>query len=200
MVILNKNYAWYRPYHYGKYVIKNIKFYNENGVVIETNNGWLENNKKDLDYIGLNIDDIQLKRKEDFSLKGAFMISKGKDYSDELGAELYINVELVNLHFTEYKKEYDSIRKYYKGIDFDNQEFEVAENVKWLKGDYYKYSSILEDKVKNFNARTYDLDEEILNDFIKDIKKYGKKLLKEKEKIENYSVEDYIKEMESEEK
>lgn len=198
MIKLGKQSNWYRPYYYDKYVIKEIKFYDKNGIVVENPSGWLENEHKDLDYISLDIDEIKLKRKEDFNLKGAFIISKGKNYADELEAVLYININLVNLHFTEYKKEFDSIRKYYKGADFDNQEFEVIENVKFLKADYYTYSSILENKIKDFSARTYDLSEESLNAFIKDIKKYGKKLIEEKKKMESYSIEDYIKGMESE--
>lgn len=120
MIKLGKQSGWYRPYYYDKYVIKEIKFYDKNGIVVENPSGWVENKHKDLDYISLDIDEIKLKRKEDFNLKGAFIISKGKSYADELEAVLYINVDLVNLHFTEYKKEFDSIRKYYKGVDFDN--------------------------------------------------------------------------------
>ena len=61
---------------------------------------------------------------------------------------LYINVDLANLHFTEYKKEFDSIRKYYKGVDFDNQEFEIAESVKYLKENWYNYQKIVQENAK----------------------------------------------------
>ena len=60
MIILSKDYAWYRPYKYDKYIIKNIKFYDENGIVIEVGSGWLENNHKDLDYVKLNIWKLKL--------------------------------------------------------------------------------------------------------------------------------------------
>ena len=59
------------------YVIKEIKFYDKNGIVVENPSGWVENKHQDLDYISLDIDEIKLKRKEDFNLKGAFIISKG---------------------------------------------------------------------------------------------------------------------------
>ena len=194
MIILSKDYAWYRPYKYDKYIIKNIKFYDENGIVIEVGSGWLENNNKDLDYVKLNIDEIQLKRKEDFSIKGAFIISKGKDFSDELGADLYINIELVNLKFGGYKKEYDNIRKYYVGSDYDNQEFEVSSNVKWLKENWYKYQAIVQENAKKLENIYYDTTIDEVAECVKNIKKYADKMFKERQIIENYSIEDYLKE------
>lgn len=194
MIILSKDYAWYRPYKYDKYIIKNIKFYDENGIVIEVGSGWLENNHKDLDYVKLNIDEIQLKRKEDFSIKGAFMISKGKDFSDELGADLYINIELVNLKFGGYKKEYDNIRKYYVGSDYDNQEFEVSSNVKWLKENWYKYQAIVQENAKKLENIYYDTTIDEVAECVKNIKKYADKMFKERRIIESYSIEDYLKE------
>jgi len=194
MIILSKDYAWYRPYKYDKYIIKNIKFYDENGIVIEVGSGWLENNHKDLDYVKLNIDEIQLKRKEDFSIKGAFMISKGKDFSDELGADLYINIELVNLKFGGYKKEYDNIRKYYVGNDYDNQEFEVSSNVKWLKENWYKYQAIVQENAKKLENIYYDTTIDEVAECVKNIKKYADKMFKERQLIESYSIEDYLKE------
>ena len=194
MIILSKDYAWYRPYKYDKYIIKNIKFYDENGIVIEVGSGWLENNHKDLDYVKLNIDEIQLKRKEDFSIKGAFIISKGKDFSDELGADLYINIELVNLKFGGYKKEYDNIRKYYVGSDYDNQEFEVSSNVKWLKENWYKYQAIVQENAKKLENIYYETTIDEVAECVKNIKKYADKMFKERQLIESYSIEDYLKE------
>lgn len=194
MIILSKDYAWYRPYKYDKYIIKNIKFYDENGIVIEVGSGWLENNHKDLDYVKLNIDEIQLKRKEDFSIKGAFMISKRKDFSDELGADLYINIELVNLKFGGYKKEYDNIRKYYVGSDYDNQTFEVSSNVKWLKENWYKYQAIVQENAKKLENIYYDTTIDEVAECVKNIKKYADKMFKERQLIESYSIEDYLKE------
>ena len=194
MIILSKDYAWYRPYKYDKYIIKNIKFYDKNGIVIEVGSGWLENNHKDLDYLKLNIDEIQLKRKEDFSIKGAFMISKGKDFSDELGADLYINIELVNLKFGGYKKEYDNIRKYYVGSDYDNQVFEVSSNVKWLKENWYKYQAIVQENAKKLENIYYDTTIDEVAECVKNIKKYADKMFKERQLIESYSIEDYLKE------
>ena len=43
----------YRPYHWGKYTIKNILFYDNNGVVDSIGHGWVEHDGRDLKYIKL---------------------------------------------------------------------------------------------------------------------------------------------------
>lgn len=196
MIIIGKDYNWYRPYIYDKYTIKNIMFYNENGVIAQSNSGWLENNGKDLEQITINVDEIALKRKEDFKIKGAFIISKGKEpYGDNLGADLYINADLFGVKFKEYKKEFDSIRKYYVGKDFKNQEFQLTENVKWLRENWYKYQTIVQENAKKLENIYYDTTIDEVAECIKNIKKYGKKMFDERRKMESYSVEDYMKEI-----
>jgi len=196
MIIIGKDYNWYRPYIYDKYTIKNIMFYNENGVIAQSNSGWLENNGKDLEQIAINVDEITLKRKEDFKIKGVFMISKGKEpYGDNLGADLYINADLFGVKFKEYKKEFDSIRKYYVGKDFKNQEFQLTENVKWLRENWYKYQTIVQENAKKLENIYYDTTIDEVAECIKNIKKYGKKMFDERRKMESYSVEDYMKEI-----
>ena len=196
MIVIGKDYNWYRPYIYDKYTIKNIMFYNENGVIAQSNSGWLENNGKDLEQITINVDEITLKRKEDFKIKGAFIISKGKEpYGDNLGADLYINADLFGVKFKEYKKEFDSIRKYYVGKDFKNQEFQLTENVKWLRENWYKYQTIVQENAKKLENIYYDTTIDEVAECIKNIKKYGKKMFDERRKIESYSVEDYMKEI-----
>ena len=122
------------------------------------------------------------------------MISKGKDFSDELGADLYINIELVNLKFGGYKKEYDNIRKYYVGSDYDNQTFEVSSNVKWLKENWYKYQAIVQENAKKLENIYYDTTIDEVAECVKNIKKYADKMFKERQLIESYSIEDYLKE------
>lgn len=196
MIYLERKYEWYRPYQYGKYTIEKINFYDKNGVVISSYSGWLENKGRDLEYLCLNIDEIPLKRKEDFSIKGAFIISKGKDFSDELKAELYINIDVVGLHFTEYRKEYDNIRKYYVGHDYNNNEFEVFQNKKFIKEQWYLYKEKIEVISKKLSYIFMgSITEEEYKKYISDLKKYGNKLFEEEKKCNEYSVEDYLKEL-----
>lgn len=195
MIRIARENNWYRPYYYGKYKIKEIIFYDENGIIISNGNGWLENEHKDLDYIALDLDIIPLKRKEDFSIKNAFIISNGKeDFSNDLSANLYINVNLFNVEFLEFRKEFDSIRKYYIGADNDNQEFELSINVKWLKEDWYKYQALVQENAKKLENIYTDTTIDEFAECIKNIKKYGEKMFKARRDFENYSVEDYLKE------
>ena len=87
------------------------------------------------------------------------------------------------------------IRKYYIGTDNDNQKFEVVENVKWLKENWYIYQAAVQENAKKLENIYYDTQIDEVAECIKNIKKYADKMFKERQKIENYSVEDYIKEM-----
>ena len=198
MITIYRKYNWYRAYQYGKYRIKDIKFYDKKGIVAYASSGWLENKGKDLEYIRLNIDELPIKRKEDYRINGAYLISRGKDYADELQADLYINIEVVNLEFKEYVKEYNSIRKHFVGKDFDNQEFILTENVKWLEEDLYNYQHQIESLGKKLEQFYSGITEEEFKNTLKELRKYGKKYFEEKQKIKDYNVEDYIKEIESE--
>lgn len=126
----------------------------------------------------------------------------GKDYADELQATIYIHKDLFNLEFVGYKKIYDSIRKYYKGITSDNQEFEVSMCMKYLKDAYYKQKEVLKgflgkfsDDIESFNF-SGNRDEFIVQvtQFIEDIKEHSNKLLEEQKRFDEYSIEDYLKE------
>lgn len=198
MIKIERDNYFYRYYCVDKYKIKRINFYDENGIIISNESGWLENNREDLHYISLDINDIPLKRKEDFSIKGAFIISCGKNYVNQLEAELYINIKLVDLRFNGYVKEYDNIRKQYVGVDFDKQPFQIYENVKWLKGQWYEYREKVEEYAKKLQSITFDTTIDELEECVKQIREYGKKMFKEKQRIDDYSLKDYIKEMESE--
>lgn len=193
-MIIGRSQSWYRPYYLGKYTIKNIVFYDENGTIIETGQGWLEYNKQDLDRIYLDVKDIPLKRKVDYSLQGAFYVSQGKSsIGNELEATLYIHKNLFNLEFVEYKKEFDNIRKYYKGATSDAVPFEISINVKYLKDEVWKKRTKLEQTLANFTNELYDIKEETAKLYIQDIKREVKDLLKAQKEFEEYSVDDYLK-------
>lgn len=193
MITIGKSQDWYRPYELGKYTIKNIRIYDENGVIIETGCGWLEYNNIDLDRATFDVDDIPLKRKVDFNIKGAFYISQGKAFvGNELEAVLYLHKDIVQLQFTGYRKIYDSIRKYYQGKTADNQLFEISSLAKYLKDDYWEHRNKLESLLKGFENNISDLDQKKLNKYLADIKEIGNELIKEQRRLDKYSVEDYL--------
>ena len=199
MIKIGKNGYFLRCYSYGKYNIDKIHFYNENGIIISSKYGWLENDGQDLDNIILDIDNIPLKRKEDFSIKGAFIKSNGESYGGDLTADLYINADIVDLHFLEYKKEFGyMIVEYYVGKDIGNNEFRIENVVKILDKNKRKYQQEIErvgkaiwDNINYLNKKDYEA-------YIRDLVEYGKQYYEEIKKIEDYTIEDYLKETESE--
>ncbi len=211
MVKIGKNSAWYRPYQYGKYTIQDIRFYDENGVIINTNSGWLENgwletgSRVDLQSIELDVDDIPLKRKENLNIKGAFIVSDGRDYVGTLKATLYIHKDIVHLESVGYRKVYDSIREFFKGVTSDNQEFEISTLMKYLKDDYYKCKDELKEVLKKFDSDIENFNFsgnhkefiEQMTSCIENIEKCSKRLLEEQKKLVDYDVEDYLEEMNS---
>lgn len=147
MIVIGKDYNWYRPYIYDKYTIKNIMFYNENGVIAQSNSGWLENNGKDLEQITINVDEIALKRKEDFkmiSAKEYFKLSE-KDYEDKY--------KLKN-------KDEELYKIVQKQIEFIDNNFELLtdEEYKEIFNTEYEYKNCI--KPKDLE----ELQKEIKND------------------------------------
>ena len=82
-------------YVVGKYRISSIHFFDENGIVCETDWGYLEHYEN---YIHQRIhsfeiknqDTIKLKRKLDFNTKEAFLFESKRDYDKTLTTKLYI--------------------------------------------------------------------------------------------------------------
>lgn len=202
-MILSRGNNWYRPYYIkvgnNNYYLENIFIYDKNGIITQSGSGWFEkvdenNFRQDIDFIDLkNIKDeeILLKRKEDFNISKGFLISKGKDY-DNLKGVLYLNKDIVNLKFILYKKEYDSIYEIYNGY-IDDVIIDFRNNVKYLKNKLYDLQSKFDDIVKNISS--YDLTQDKLDTLLKDLKKSGNAILKEKEYINNYNIEDFLKEI-----
>ena len=82
-------------YVVGKYRISSIHFFDKNGIVCETNWGYLENNKnyvhqRILSFEIKNQDTIKLKRKLDFNNKEAFLYESKRDWDNTLTAKLFI--------------------------------------------------------------------------------------------------------------
>lgn len=199
---LGRNSSWYRPYYVSvgnnDYYLDNIMIYDKNGIITKCS-GWFEridenNIIQDIEYIDLNVkkEEILLKRKEDFNVSKGFLISKGKDYNGLKGI-LYLNKDVINLKFVRYEKKYDSIYEIYNGFVDDNIVY-FSNNVKFLKDKIYDLQSEFDNVVKNISS--YNLTKEILDKYIKDLKLTGNKIIKEREYINSYSIEDYIKEKE----
>lgn len=85
------------PYLVNGKQLANIIFYNEGGVVLDTDSSWFRDyNLGDIKKVFLEVDEVKNRRKVNFSRNEVFLV----------GHVLYIPAELVNLTWIE-EKEYD---------------------------------------------------------------------------------------------
>ena len=190
-MIITRATNWYRPYYViasgREYQVDKIHFYKDGKILVSTMSGWLENeNGRDIESLELPIDEIKTKRKESFDGK-VFVISKGKDYSNDLTAELYIPSDLLDIHFVENKIEYKTqVRAIYKG----SQGIYISSYVKSLNGELNairnEYEAIYKDcDGYNLGYHTEDIIEKLDN-----LKALAARYIEEKKRVENLTIDD----------
>lgn len=190
-MIITRAASWYRPYYVmasgREYKVEKIHFYKDGKILVTTNSGWLENeNGRDIESLELPIDEIKTKRKESFDGK-VFVISKGKDYSNDLTAELYIPSDLLNIHFVENKIEYrNQVRAIYKGT----QGIYISSYVKSIDGELNairnEYEAIYKDSDGyNLGYHTEDILVKLDN-----LKALAARYIEEKKRVENLTIDD----------
>lgn len=88
--------GFWRCYTINGNEINNIVFYNEDGIIAETNQGWIENNRKDITKIEVenlaNRNKINLTKKENFVVK-----TSETDLDGRKKAHLYLYVDGENI-------------------------------------------------------------------------------------------------------
>lgn len=95
-------------YVVGKYRISSIHFFDKNGIVCETDWGYLEHYENYIcqripSFEIKNQDTIKLKRKLDFNTKEAFLFESKRDWDNALTTKLYIpfikeDWEIISIH------------------------------------------------------------------------------------------------------
>lgn len=191
-MILKRITNWYRPYYINvnnkDYQLKNIKFYKNNEIIVESNFGWLENkNNIDIKEIILPVDEVKTRRKEKFDGE-VFIISQGKElYENELTATIYIPADMLGVHFVKNEIMYNSqVRAVYEG----DQDIYITKYIKSIdthlnvireeyKEVYNKVSGIY----LSFNAQ------EVINNIDK-LKNLALEFEKEKKRIEGLTIDD----------
>lgn len=192
-MLISKQVRWYRPYYIiasgREYKLERIHFYKDGKIFISSNSGWLENSKGvDIESIELPIDEIKVKRKENFNGE-VFAISKGKEsYGNDLVAELYIPADMLNIHFVENKIEYHShVRAIYKG---DNDIY-ISSYVKSIDEELH----IIRTQYEEIYKRVSDTDlsihkaEDVLAD-IDRLKELAEKFIEERKRIHDLTIDD----------
>lgn len=120
MIKLERTVNWYRPYTVvasgTTYTLESIKFYDENGEIVATSSGWLQNQRGyDIPCVELNTDKIIRRNKEIFDGK-VFGTVYHCSYSSEKRLNLYIPMSLINLTYVGKKKMFgDRVYACYEG-------------------------------------------------------------------------------------
>lgn len=118
MIKLERTTSWYRPYTVvasGKeYLLENIHFYDENGVVVSSGSGWLQNiNGTDIREVELPVDKVTRRNKEKFD--GEVFGLTFRSYN-ETRLVLYIPISMFNIEYDCKRKMFgDRIYECYKG-------------------------------------------------------------------------------------
>lgn len=182
MIKLKRATNWYRPYTVvarGKeYLLEKIHFYDETGIVVSSNDGWLENARGvDIQEIELPVDKIIRRNKEKFD--GEVFGITFRSYN-ETRLVLYIPMTMLNINYDCKKKLYgDRVYECYKG----DQEVYLNKYIKSLDADLRvikdNYRALLE-KVGMYDMER-NPDEIILKltqmiDVVKDFKEERKNI------------------------
>lgn len=182
MIKLERTASWYRPYTVvasGKeYLLEQIHFYDENGVVVSSTSGWLENARGvDLHEVELPVDKVIRRNKEKFD--GEVFGITFRSYN-ETRLVLYIPMSMLNITYDCKKKLWgDRVYECYTG----DQDIYLTKYVESLDKDLRviknNYSALLE-KVGLFDMER-NPDEIILKlaqmiDVVKDFKEERKNI------------------------
>lgn len=174
------------------YALNNILFYNNNGVVVQTNQGWFNNCNKDRVILSTKKD---IKRCTKLNLtKGIPFVIKS-DRSYETRYELYIPYDDFDWDIT-YIKKYDQIFGMYH---MKNTELELQKSVKsffsMISPIREEYDNILED-LKFYAGQP----PKTFMELHKKLKKMYDSYIQTRQFVDNYTVEDYLNEIRKDEK
>lgn len=182
---------WHRPYYVltnGKwYQINQIKFYEDNEIIVESNRGWLEQvSGGDIKEIELPIDEIKLKRKEKFD-GTVFLISQGKNWSGKLMADVYIPADMLGVHFVRHEIAFKTqVRAVFEG----EQGIYISKYIKSLDSELHAIRNEYEEVLKEIDGyRLAHHTEDIMQNIDK-LKELAEKYLIEQHRIANLTIDD----------
>ena len=190
MIIGQRN-KWYRPYYVlvndKWYQVKEIKFYKDNKVIVESQSGWLEKVDGDIKEIALPIDEIKLKRKETFDGK-VFIISRGKEWcGNDTMADLYIPADMLNVHFARHEIKYQQLRAVYEG----EQGIYISVYIKSLTVELEAIRDEYDELYKQLDGCSMKTEKiEIFYNKINRLKELAEKFKAEQKRVYELKVED----------
>lgn len=189
MIKLERTYNWYRPYTVvasGKtYLLENIHFYDDNGIVVSSGGGWLQSiHGRDIKEIELDVDKVIRRNKEKFD--GEVFGLTFRSYN-ETRLVLYIPIDMLNIKYDCKRKMYgDKVYECYRGdqgIYLTKYVESLDTKLRLVKNDY----SALYDSIGLFEMeRNPDKAIQSLHKMIETIEKFKE----ERKNIDNVVVED----------
>ena len=200
-LVLYKTNTWYNPLYVQVkdtgYRLNNILFYNDNGVVYQTGHGWFssfEFSNTSFDVRLSTSKPIKRKIKMDLSKNEPFIFKYDDSY--DISYDLYLPISDFNIEY-KYKKQGDSIFKIFYLFDDNNNKLYGQENVKYLGQIPFNARINLQEIGKKFSDYSYTpMTEKEFNENIDNLKQAYKEHIDALEYVKNYTVEDYLKELE----
>ena len=192
-MIITRRVAWYRPYYVlvnaKRYKLRQIKFYKDGAIMVKSQSGWLETkNSKDME-LELPIEEIKLKRKENFDKNEVFIISRGKEeYGNEIEADLYIPADMVGIHFVGHEIAFKTqVRAIYEG----EQDIYITEFVKSLQDRLFGIREEYEKIYKEVDDTCLSVhkSEEVLAKIDK-LKELAEEFIAERKRVHSLTIDD----------
>lgn len=183
---------WYRPYYVSVnnkwYQIHQIKFYKDNKIMVESNSGWLETERGDIENIELPNIEIKLKRTEKFD-GSIFIISRGKEFcGNDIMADLYIPADMLGMHFVRHEIAYKTqVRAIFEG----EQSIYISSYVKSLDSELHAIRSEYEEIYKAVDDSCLAIrntDEVLAN--IDKLKELAEKFIAERKRIHSLTIDE----------
>ena len=176
----------------GSYPLNNIVFYNEDGIVMDVGKGWFGQNS-----FGVTIatsKPCKRKIKVNFSKNETFVI-KSDDCTYDKRYDLYIPITDVMITTT-YIKDDIGIRANHKFVDLNDHECIWSEYVKTFYTMKYDITEkFIAESKKLEKLSCGNIPQNEFDTIIQNLKQLYDKYQKVLHDIENYTVEDYFKEV-----
>lgn len=200
-LVLYKTNTWYNPLYVQVkntgYRLNNILFYNDNGVVYQTGHGWFssfEFSNTSFDVRLSTSKPIKRKIKMDLSKNEPFIFKYDDSY--DISYDLYLPISDFNIEY-KYKKQGDAIFKIFYLFDDNNNKLYGQENVKYLGNLHFNARIKIQEIGKLFSDYSYTpMTQKEFDENINNLKQAYKDHIETLEYIKNYTVEDYLKELE----
>ena len=171
------------------YMLDKIYFYNKNGIVYINQNSWFGDHS--FNVFLKTSKEIKRKNKTDFSKENPFVIRSQCDW--EIRYDLYLPIEDFDLKVS-YEKYGSMIIQRIQFLDAHNQLCTFRTCVKYLDHKLFEINTKYQEHLKNINSFT-NITEMYFLDEIAILKGLAEKYYKEQQNIADYTVEDYLKEI-----